>query len=109
MIPIVFAVTAFPDETGLVASYARPGANVTGVAFIGPEYVKRLELLREVSPRLARVALLYNDNNAGSIRALQEIRGGAARLGVVLEPYGIHRREDVETVFAALARDPPTG
>ena len=109
MIPIVFAATAFPDETGLVTSYARPGANVTGVAFIGPEYVKRLELLREVSPHLARVALLYNDNNPGSIRALQETREGAERLGVVLEPYGIHRKEDVETVFAAIARNPPDG
>jgi len=109
MIPIVFAAAAFPDETGLVASYARPGANVTGVAFIGPEYVKRLELLREVSPHLARVALLYNDHNPASIRALKETREGAERLGVVLEPYGIHRKEDVETVFAAIARNRPGG
>ncbi len=108
-IPIVFAAAAFPDETGLVASYARPGANVTGVAFIGPEYVKRLELLREVSPHLTRVALLYNDHNPASIRALKETRGGAERLGVALEPYGIHRKEDVEPVFAAIASNPPGG
>jgi putative ABC transport system substrate-binding protein len=109
MIPIVFAAAVFPDETGLVASYARPGANVTGVAFIGPEYVKRLELLRQVSPQLTRVALLYNDHNPASIRALKETREGAERLGVVLEPYGIHRKEDVEPVFAAIARNPPGG
>ena len=109
MIPIVFAAAAFPDETGLVASYARPGANVMGVAFIGPEYVKRLEFLREVSPHLARVALLDHDHNPASIRALKETRAGAERLGVVLEPYGIHRKEDVETVFAAIARNLPGG
>lgn len=106
-IPIVFAAAAFPDETGLVASYARPGANITGVAFIGPEYGKRLELLREVSPRLARVALLYNDNNPASIRALKETRAWAEKLGVAIEPHGIHRKEDVETVFAAIARNRP--
>jgi putative tryptophan/tyrosine transport system substrate-binding protein len=56
-IPIVFANVAFPTQTGLVASYARPGGNVTGVAFIGPEYGKRLELLKEAAPKLRRVAL----------------------------------------------------
>jgi putative ABC transport system substrate-binding protein len=106
-IPIVFAAAAFPDETGLIASYARPGANVTGIAFIGPEYGKRLELLREVSPRLARVALLYNDHNPASIRALKETRGWADQLAISVEPHGIHRKEDVETVFAVLARHPP--
>jgi putative ABC transport system substrate-binding protein len=106
-IPIVFAAAAFPDETGLVASYARPGANITGVAFIGPEYGKRLELLREVSPRLARVALLYNDNNPASIRVWKETRAWAEKLGVALEPHGIHRKEDVETVFGVIARNRP--
>jgi putative ABC transport system substrate-binding protein len=106
-IPIIFAAAAFPDETGLVASYARPGANVTGVAFIGPEYGKRLEILREVLPRLARVALLYNDNNPASIRALKETGEWAARLGVALEAHGIQRKEDVETVFAEIAKNPP--
>ena len=109
MIPIVFAAAAFPDETGLVASYARPGAHVTGVAVIGPEYRKRLELLRAISPRLARVALLYNDQNPARMRALKETKGWAERLGVALEPYGIHRKEDVETAFAAIARNRPGG
>jgi putative ABC transport system substrate-binding protein len=109
MISIVFAAVGFPDETGLVASYARPGANVTGVAFIGSEYVKRLEVLREMAPHLARVALLYNDHNPASLRALQEIRGEAEQLGVALEPYGIHHKEDVEAVFAAIASNPPGG
>jgi putative tryptophan/tyrosine transport system substrate-binding protein len=49
-VPVVFANVAFPDQTGLVASYARPGGNVTGVAFVGPEYGKRLEILKELRP-----------------------------------------------------------
>ena len=53
-LPIVFGHAAFPERTGLVASLARPGGNLIGVAFIGPEYGKRLELLREVAPKLAR-------------------------------------------------------
>jgi ABC transporter substrate binding protein len=54
-IPIVFAAAAFPERSGLIATYARPGGNVTGLAFVVPEYGKRLELLRQVSPRLSRV------------------------------------------------------
>jgi putative ABC transport system substrate-binding protein len=105
--PIVFGSAAFPDQTGLVASLARPGGNVTGVAFMGPEYGKRLELLREVSPSLARVALLYNDSNPASILALKETQLWANRLGVALEPHGVHSQEDFEKVFAAIARNRP--
>lgn len=108
-IPIVFGRAAFPEQTGLVASLARPGGNITGVAFIGPEYGKRLELLREISPRLARVALLYNDNNPGSVLALKETQRWAERLGVALEPHKVHGLGDLEKVFAAIARNRPGG
>ena len=106
-IPIVFAGLAFPDQTGVVASLARPGANVTGVAVIGLEYGKRLELLREVSPRLARVALLYNDSNPASILALKETQRWAKQLGIALEPQGVHSREDIDRVFAEMAKNRP--
>ena len=86
-IPIVFANVAFPEQSGLVASYSRPGGNMTGVAFIGPEYGKRLELLREASPKLSRVALIYNPDNPGSVLALQETQRWATTLGVKLEPH----------------------
>jgi ABC-type uncharacterized transport system substrate-binding protein len=71
-IPIVFGRAAFPERTGLVTSVARPGGNLTGVTFIGPEYGKRLELLREVSPKISRVVLLYNDQNTASVLAMKE-------------------------------------
>ncbi len=106
-IPIVFANVAFPDQTGLVASYARPGGNITGVAFIGPEYGKRLELLKEVNPRMARVALIYNPDNRGSVLALQETKRWAKDLRLTIEPHELRGPADFERVFAAIGRARP--
>jgi putative ABC transport system substrate-binding protein len=106
-IPIVFANVAFPDQTGLVASYPRPGGNVTGVAFIGPEYGKRLELLKEARPKLSRVALIYNPDNRGSVLALQETQRWAAALNIRLEPHEFRGPQDFERVFGAIAGKRP--
>jgi putative ABC transport system substrate-binding protein len=106
-IPIVFGRAAFPERTGLVASLARPGGNLTGVTFIGPEYGKRLELLREIAPKLARVALLYNDKNPASVLAVNETQQWAKSLRVVVEPLGVHDRPTLETAFAGLRRRRP--
>jgi putative ABC transport system substrate-binding protein len=106
-IPIVFANVAFPDQSGLVASYKRPGGNITGVAFIGPEYGKRLELLREAHPRLSRLALIYNPDNPGSVLALQETQRWATPLGVRLEPHQFRGPHDLEHVFGAIAGKRP--
>ena len=106
-IPIVFANVAFPDKSGLVASYARPGANLTGVAFIGPEYGKRLELLKEVRPKLSRVALIYNPDNIASVLALEETQAWAGKLNIRLEPHKFRGPQDIENVFAAIAGKRP--
>jgi len=106
-IPIVFANVAFPDQSGLVASYPRPGGNVTGVAFIGPEYGKRLELLKEARPGLSRVALIYNPDNRGSVLALQETQRWATELKVRLEPHKFRGPQDFENVFGAIAGKRP--
>jgi putative tryptophan/tyrosine transport system substrate-binding protein len=106
-IPIVFANVAFPDQSGLVASYARPGGNITGVAFIGPEYGKRLELLKEASPKLSRVALIYNPDNPGSVLALEETQRWTTGLGIKLEPHGFRGPNDMERVFGAIAGKRP--
>ena len=103
----MFANVAFPDQTGLVASYPRPGANVTGVAFIGPEYGKRLELLREVRPGLSRVALIYNPDNPASVLALKETQRWATDLKVRLEPHKFRGPQDFESVFGAIAGKRP--
>jgi putative ABC transport system substrate-binding protein len=106
-IPIVFANVAFPDQTGLVASYPRPGGNITGVAFIGPEYGKRLELLREARPGLSRVALIYNPDNPASVLALQETQRWATDMKVRLEPHKFRGPQDFENVFGAIAGKRP--
>jgi len=106
-IPIVFANVAFPDQSGLVASYPRPGGNMTGVAFIGPEYGKRLELLKEARPGLSRVALIYNPENPGSVLALRETQRWATALGVRLEPHEFRGPHDFERVFGAIAGKRP--
>ena len=106
-IPIVFANVAFPDQSGLVASYPRPGGNITGVAFIGPEYGKRLELLKEARPGLSRVALIYNPDNPGSVLALQETQRWATELKVSLEPHKFRGPQDFEHVFGAIVGKRP--
>jgi len=106
-IPIVFANVAFPDRSGLVASYLRPGGNITGVAFIGPEYGKRLELLKETQPKLSRVALIYNPDNPASVLALKETQRWASALGIRLEPHEFRGPRDFERVFGAIAGKRP--
>jgi len=106
-IPIVFANVAFPVQSGLVASLARPGGNVTGVAFIGPEYGKRLELLKEAYPKLDRVALIYNPDNPGSVLALQETQRWTTSLRVRLEPHEFRSPDDFERLFRKIAGKRP--
>ena len=108
-IPIVFANVAFPDQIGLVASYPRPGGNITGVSFIDDEYGKRLELLREVHPKLSRVALIFNADNPGSVSAFQETQRWATTLGVRLEPHEFRRPGDLDSIFDTIARKRPDG
>ncbi|MGH7400235.1 MAG: ABC transporter substrate-binding protein, partial [Candidatus Rokuibacteriota bacterium] len=96
-----------PGESGLVASDQLPGGNVTGVAFLGSEYGKRLELLQEAHPKLSRVALIYNPDNPGSVLALQETRRWATRLGVSLEPHKLRGPHDFEHAFAAISGKRP--
>jgi hypothetical protein len=106
-IPIVFANVAFPDQSHLVDSYARPGSNVTGVAFIGPEYGKRLELLKEALPKLRRVGLIYNPENRASVLAVEETRRWATTLEVALDAHILRGPEDLDPMFDAIGRSHP--
>ena len=77
-IPIVMMAVGDAIGAGLVASLARPGGNVTGSTFLGPQsYAKQLELLREAAPRVTRVAVLMNPDNPGNRTALRELEGAA--------------------------------
>lgn len=103
-IPIVFAQVNDPVGSKLVASLARPGGNVTGVTTINLALIpKRLELLREVSPKVSRVALLYNPGDASNVLAVTETERVSGALGVTLFPLGVRGPEEFAGAFAALA------
>src|SRR5262245_53268679 len=106
-IPIVFGQAAFPETTGLVTSLARRAGNLTEAACIAPEYGKRLELLREVSPKTSRVAVIYNDQNIASILAMTETQQWAQTLQVAIDPLGVHDRASLDTAFDAIRRRMP--
>jgi putative ABC transport system substrate-binding protein len=108
-IPIVAVNMADPVADELVASLARPGGNVTGTTFLGPELVaKRLQLLREVVPGLSRVAALWHPN-AYSERTMagirKEIEVAAGTLGLQLQLVPAVSPDDLVSAFAAMARE----
>jgi putative ABC transport system substrate-binding protein len=102
-IPIVFAISADPEQLGLVASLGRPGGNATGVTFLQDELAsKRLELLKEAAPRVSKVGYLSNPNYADN--ELREAKRAAHTLGVELHALEVRSSDDLETAFqAALA------
>ncbi len=104
-IPIVMAVVGDAVATGLVASIARPGANLTGSAFFNPEVAaKRLELLKEAVPRIARVAILLNPDNPVNGPILQAVDATANALKVEVQQVEARGPKDFEGVFSAVAR-----
>jgi putative tryptophan/tyrosine transport system substrate-binding protein len=103
IIPIVFTVASDPVGTGLVATLARPGGNVTGLSYQGPDLAaKRLELLREVVPGLRQLAVMANSGAAGAVLEMSEVRETAGTLGLEVAPLEIRRAEDIAPAFAGL-------
>ena len=103
VIPIVFVLGNDPLGTGLVTNLARPGANVTGLSVQQTETdSKRLGLLREVVPRLRRVAIMANVGHPGPLRQARELHAAAGALGLEVVPLDIRRAEDIAGAFAAL-------
>ena len=102
-IPIVFASSGNPVNAGLVASYARPGGNVTGFSFTGPELEgKRLQLLEEMVPGLSRVAVLWNPVSMGS-EFYRQTQVAAEAMSMTLQPVVEARRmDDLEQAFATI-------
>ena len=106
-IPIVFAAAINPVATGLVASLARPGGNVTGVSlFAGPEVAgKALQLLKEAAPRVTRVAVLWNPANAGHPALVKEAEVAARALRVGLRVYEARATDALDQAFAIMSRE----
>ena len=102
-IPIVAAT--FSETSGLIASLARPGGNVTGLTLLAPEIVgKHLELLKEIVPRISRAAILWNPVNR-AVPYVEEGRGAARKLALQFQVLEARRPEDIERAFAAMKRE----
>jgi ABC-type uncharacterized transport system substrate-binding protein len=104
-IPIVMASNADPVVMGMVRSLARPGGNVTGLSQISSELAgKRLELLQEIVPDLARVAVMWNPRGGGSTVSWQEMQHPARSLGLQLHPLEAQSSTDFDRAFAEANR-----
>jgi putative ABC transport system substrate-binding protein len=104
-IPIVFFGGGDPVATGLVASLARPGGNLTGVSIMAPELnPKRLDLLSELIPQAGVIALLVNPNNASAERTMQDMQEAARARGVDLAILKAGADGDFETAFGSLVQ-----
>ena len=104
-IPIVFNVGEDPIKLGLVASFNRPGGNITGVNTLSPALEsKRLGLLRELVPQAAIVAVLLNPSNPDADLQRRDIQAAATAIGQDLRTFDVGNESDIETAFAALVR-----
>ena len=102
-IPIVFAIAVDPVGTGMVASWARPGGNVTGISVQSTELAgKRLEILREALPSLRRLAIIGDVGYAGSVLEISEVQAAAGKFGLDIDVLEIRRRADIAPAFQAL-------
>jgi putative ABC transport system substrate-binding protein len=101
-IPIVLALVSDPVGTGLVASLARPGGNITGMSIMNPDLArKRLELLKEVAPTVTRVAVLTNPANPYQAAYLSEAQSAARALGVEVRFLDVRGADDVDGALSA--------
>lgn len=102
-IPIVIAATGDAVAAGLVASLARPGGNITGSSFLGPDIAaKRLDLIKEALPRIKRVALLYN-LAIGSAHSVETVKRAAGLRNVEMHEAGVRSPDEFESAFAKMA------
>ena len=103
VIPIVFGLAADPVGSGLVASLARPGGNVTGLSVQGTDLAgKRFELLREIVPGLRWLAVIANAGASGAVLEMREAQAAARALGLEVATPEIRRAEDIVPAFEAL-------
>jgi len=107
-VPVVFAVTEDPVRSGLVASLARPGGNLTGVNILTAELAaKRLELLRELVPNLAKVAVLVDPAGSPTETTLREVKAAADAMGLQIRVLNVSTSSEIKAAFASLAAERP--
>jgi len=104
-IPIVMAFDSDPIGNGFIASLARPGGNITGLSALAPELSgKQLELLKEIVPKLSRVAVLGNSSEPANPKTLKEIELAAGAFGVQLQSLDVLGPNDIDTAFRAATK-----
>ena len=109
-IPIVIVSTTDPIRSGIVASLAQPGGNITGVSLMASDlWPKRLELLKEITPKLSRVAIFWNKSNAGMGIEAKATFEAAKPLGVTLQDRGVKSPDEIDGVLAEINKDRPDG
>jgi putative tryptophan/tyrosine transport system substrate-binding protein len=108
-IPIVMNVAIDPVESGLVASLARPGGNVTGLTWeVGPELSQKLvEIIKEAVPSISRLAALWDPTFPGQAARLNEMKAAAQALGIILRPIEFERPEAITGAFSILTKERP--
>jgi putative ABC transport system substrate-binding protein len=107
-IPIVMVSGADPVAIGLVASLGRPGGNITGLSLMSAELAgKRLQLLKEASGSLGRVAVLWNARDAVMTNIFSEIQTAAPLLGMTVQPLGVQEAKDIDGAIAAMTEERP--
>jgi len=105
-IPIVMGFDSDPVANGFVTSLARPGRNITGLSTLYPEISgKQLELLKEIVPKLSRVAVFWAAVTSGDAQAKKEAELAAAALGIRLQYLEVRSPEDIETGFRAASKE----
>jgi putative tryptophan/tyrosine transport system substrate-binding protein len=107
-LPVVSFTTGDPVGTGLVDSLARPGGNITGISDVSAEVTpKRLQLLKEVAPRLHLVAMLWNAADLGMTLRYRAAEAGAKAMGISVRPLSVREPNDFDQAFAAMNNDLP--
>ena len=107
-VPVVMIAVGDPVGTGLVPSLARPGGNLTGLSSIAPDLEgKRLEILREVVPKLSHVALFINSANPFHSLSVRQAQAAAQALAIKLQLLDVRAAEDLDGAFAAILKERP--
>jgi putative tryptophan/tyrosine transport system substrate-binding protein len=109
-LPVVMAAVGDPVGSGIVANLAHPGGNITGLSGLAPDLEgKRLELLRELVPHLARVAFFLNPANDFHTVSMRQALAAAQALNIELQPRQVSKSEDLDAAFTAIVKDRPDG
>jgi putative ABC transport system substrate-binding protein len=107
-VPLVMVAVGDPVGTGLVPSLARPDGNITGLSSVAPDLEgKRLELLREVVPKLSHVAVFFNSLNPFHVVSIRQAHAATEAIGIKLQQHDIRKSEDLDGAFAIIRKERP--